>query len=107
MTGGRLIKEARRRAHLSQAELARRLGTRQPAVARWETGAAAPSFDTVMRALRACGLEAHVQLSRISSSEARSIQSSLSLTPGQRLARNRQMLETERWASRARPVKPQ
>lgn len=52
-----VIREARERAGLSQAELARRLGTRQPVVARWEAGARTPSFDTVVRAVRACGLD--------------------------------------------------
>ncbi len=105
MTGGGLIREARRRAGLSQAQLARRLGTMQPVIARWETGGAAPSFDTVMRAITACEFEAHVELVPADPSESRSIHSSLSLTPAQRLARNRHMLETERWASRARTVK--
>lgn len=55
--GGQLIREARRRAGLSQAELASRAGTRQPAVARWESGRTAVSLDDVVRLVRLCGLD--------------------------------------------------
>jgi predicted nucleotidyltransferase len=40
---------------LSQAELARRGGTSQPAVARYESGAASPSVRTLERLLHAAG----------------------------------------------------
>ena len=56
-TGGQLIAEARRRAGLTQRELAARLGTSQPAVARWERGGAAPSVDRVIESLHACGFD--------------------------------------------------
>ncbi len=48
---------ARRRAGLTQQELARRLGVPQPTVARWESGVNEPKFETVQRAVDACGLE--------------------------------------------------
>jgi transcriptional regulator with XRE-family HTH domain len=57
MRGGQLIREGRRRAGLTQTVLAARLGTTQSALARTETGAAEPSFERVVAALRACGLE--------------------------------------------------
>jgi len=50
-----MIKAARKHAGLSQAELARRAGTSQPALARYETGAMLPSLPTVERLLGACG----------------------------------------------------
>lgn len=53
--GGDLIREARRRAGLTQAQLAERAGTTQSAIARWETGKSAPSFDNVARLVRLCG----------------------------------------------------
>jgi len=62
MRGGQLIREARRRAGLTQRELAERLGTTQSVVARWEADVTAPTFDTVVRALRACGFELDVHL---------------------------------------------
>lgn len=57
MRGGYLIREARLRAGLSQTELARRVGTSQSLVARWEAEAVSPRFDTLVRAVRACGLD--------------------------------------------------
>ena len=50
-----MIRRARTRAGLSQVELAGRAGTSQPALARYETGAALPSLPTLERLLRACG----------------------------------------------------
>lgn len=44
MQAARLIREARLKAGLSQAELAHRLHTKQSVVARWETGAQRTPF---------------------------------------------------------------
>ena len=55
--GAQLIREARRRAGITQAELARRAGTAQPAIARWESGRTAISIDDVVRLVRLCGLD--------------------------------------------------
>lgn len=60
--GGDLIHEGRLRAGLSQAALAERLGTSQPAVARWERGRSRPPMDRVLEALRACGLDLAVRV---------------------------------------------
>jgi transcriptional regulator with XRE-family HTH domain len=57
MRGGDLIREARRRAGLTQGELAKRLGTTQSALARIERHGTEPSFDRVAVVARACGLE--------------------------------------------------
>jgi transcriptional regulator with XRE-family HTH domain len=98
MLGGQLIKEGRLRAGLSQRELARRLGTRQPVVARWERGAAEPSFDTVRRALRACGLDLLVSLAEADDSDAGLIARNLELEPRERLRDLEAMLAFERRA---------
>ncbi len=45
----------RRDARLSQRALARRAGTSQPAVARYERSAATPSWETLQRLAAACG----------------------------------------------------
>lgn len=55
MTPSALIREARIAAGLSQAELARRAGTSQPAIARYESGTSSPSTVTLDRVLRAAG----------------------------------------------------
>src|SRR5919198_5258160 len=56
MDGG-LVREARLRAGLTQAELADRVGTTQSAIARVERGGSAPSLARVRELVTACGLE--------------------------------------------------
>src|ERR1700753_4110225 len=60
--GGDLVREARRRAGLTQAELATRAGTTQSAVARWESGRTAISLDDVRRLVRLCCFDLEVML---------------------------------------------
>jgi transcriptional regulator with XRE-family HTH domain len=62
MHGGHLIREARRRAGLTQAELAERISTAQPNVARWESADMSPSVDVLTRVVQACGLDLLVRL---------------------------------------------
>lgn len=57
-----LVREARHRAGLSQSELARRMGTSQPAIARYEKARTMPDLATLMRIVEACGLELRFQL---------------------------------------------
>ena len=52
---GALIRDARRRHGLDQAELARRAGTAQPAISRIERNAISPTIDTLNRLLEATG----------------------------------------------------
>ena len=60
--GGDLIREARRRARLTQAELAAKAGTSQSGIARWESGRTAVSLDDVIRLVRLCGFELEVMM---------------------------------------------
>jgi transcriptional regulator with XRE-family HTH domain len=60
--GNDLVREARKRAGLSQRTLAEMAGTTQSAIARLETGHSTPSFDTVLRLVRLCGLDLDVML---------------------------------------------
>ena len=57
MTGGQFVLQARRRAGLTQRQLAARVGLSQPQIARMEVGAAAPSFERVVDLVRACDLD--------------------------------------------------
>lgn len=60
--GGDLIREARRRAGMTQTELAARANTAQPAIARWESGVTAVSLDDVLRLVRLCGFNLELAL---------------------------------------------
>jgi transcriptional regulator with XRE-family HTH domain len=62
MYGGDLVREARRRAGVTQRQLAERGGTTQSAIARLETGQTNPSFDLVVRLIEACGFRLDVFL---------------------------------------------
>jgi predicted nucleotidyltransferase/DNA-binding XRE family transcriptional regulator len=59
-----LIREARTRARLSQAQLAARAKTSQPAIARYEAGAATPTLATLERILAASGVALVLDASR-------------------------------------------
>lgn len=50
-----VLREARRRAGMTQADLAKAGGVKQPTISRIESGAVVPSVDTLDRLLRACG----------------------------------------------------
>jgi transcriptional regulator with XRE-family HTH domain len=60
--GNDLVREARKRAGLSQRDLAERAATTQSAIARIETGRTTPSFDAVLRLVRLCGLDLDIML---------------------------------------------
>jgi predicted nucleotidyltransferase/DNA-binding XRE family transcriptional regulator len=55
------LRQARFNANLSQVDLAKRAGTSQPALARYETGAALPTLPTLERLLAACGRRLEIQ----------------------------------------------
>src|SRR3954447_392324 len=57
-----LVKEARNKAGLSQAELARRLGTTQSAIARLERPGVNPRLQTLIHAVEATGHALDAQL---------------------------------------------
>ncbi len=52
---GHLVREVRRRHRLGQAELAKRLGTSQPAISRIERDLVSPTVETLERILNAVG----------------------------------------------------
>ncbi|HET7385934.1 MAG TPA: helix-turn-helix transcriptional regulator [Nocardioidaceae bacterium] len=84
--GNDLVREARKRAGLSQRELAEKAGTTQSALSRLERGRSAPSFDTVLRLVRLCGLDLDIMLVERDDSDWTQAQDMLELTPEQRIA---------------------
>jgi transcriptional regulator with XRE-family HTH domain len=88
---GDLLREARLRAGLTQKELAKRAGTSQPAIARWESGAVQPSFERLRELIRSCGLELTFGLANYDDSYLSHINRQMALTPAERV---RHMAET-------------
>jgi transcriptional regulator with XRE-family HTH domain len=84
--GGLLIREARRRGHLTQRQLAERLGTSHGAVARWEKGTVTPSWDAVVAAVRAAGLDLRIGLVEADDHDLALIRGRLLRSPKERLA---------------------
>lgn len=64
MDASALIKRARHRAGLTQAQLAHAAGTSQPTLAAYEAGAKSPSVRTLDRIVRAAGGSLDVKLRR-------------------------------------------
>lgn len=106
--GNDLVREARRRAGLTQRELAARAGTTQSALARLENGRSTPSFDAVLRLVRLCGLDLDVMLVERDESDWAQASRLLELTPGERVRRAdavaAQMLRIRRAGEAARAV---
>jgi transcriptional regulator with XRE-family HTH domain len=81
-----LVRQMRQGAGLSQRALARRAGTSQPAIVRYERGAATPSWETLQRLAVACGRR--LTLTAETLPESHDVELSeylLGLTPVQRL----------------------
>ncbi len=82
---GRMLRDARARAHLTQRELAAKSGIPQETIARIERGRADPRVNTLDRLLEACefGLEVMPRLGI--GIDRTQIQELLKLTPSERL----------------------
>jgi transcriptional regulator with XRE-family HTH domain len=78
---GDLLREARKRAGLTQAELGRRVGRPQSSIARWERGDVKPSLETLRDLIRACGLELTFALANHDDSYISFIKEALRRTP--------------------------
>jgi transcriptional regulator with XRE-family HTH domain len=90
--GNDLVREARKRVGLTQRELAERAGTTQSAIARLETGRSTPTFDTVLRLLRLCGLDLDIMLVERDDSDWLQAQRLLELSPKDRVERHARTL---------------
>jgi transcriptional regulator with XRE-family HTH domain len=62
MRGNHLVREMRKRAGLTQAELAERTGTTQSAIARLERGHGRPTLERLSTIADACGLDLQVRV---------------------------------------------
>jgi predicted nucleotidyltransferase len=96
-----VIRQVRARAGLSQVELAKRAGTSQPALARYETGAALPTLPTLERLLLACGRGLELRATDERSTRATSVRGQLGPQARRLRERRRHLLD----AAHARGVR--
>lgn len=85
MISADLLKEARLRAGITQAELGRRVKRSQSQIARWERGDVKPSLETLRELIRACGLELTLGMANYDDSYVPDIVDNLKLTPAERV----------------------
>jgi transcriptional regulator with XRE-family HTH domain len=85
MTGGQLVREARRRAGFTQRQLAARGGLSQAAVARIESGETSASFERIVQLIRACGFDLDVHVVPLDEDLHTLAEQNERLSPDQRL----------------------
>jgi predicted transcriptional regulator len=88
MNAARALRYARRRAGLSQRELAQRSGVPQSTVGRIESGAVDPRISTLDRLLRTCEFDLEVEPLLGIGVDRSQIREMLGLSPSERLARS-------------------
>ena len=87
MRSASLIREARLRAGLTQSELAERTGRDRSVIARWEQAVVAPSLDTLLELVRACGFDLPLELVTYDDERVARLQKNLLLSPERRVRR--------------------
>ena len=98
-----LIKAARTKATLTQADLARNLGVSQPVVARLEREGANPRLETLDRVIAATGYSLELALAAPPSIDETMIKADLKLSPEERL---RQFANSYAFAKRLGEARP-
>jgi transcriptional regulator with XRE-family HTH domain len=88
MRSAAVIREARLRAGLSQYELAERCGRQRGVIARWEQGTVAPSVETLIDLVRACGFDLPLELVPHETPDAERLAKNARLSPERRVQRN-------------------
>jgi hypothetical protein len=82
-----LIREARLRAGLTQYELAERTNRDRSVIARWEQGAVAPSLETLLELVRACGFNLPLELVPHDDTNLERLRKNVLLSPERRVQR--------------------
>lgn len=85
MRASRLIREARLRAGLTQAELAEKAGRDRTVVARWEQGIVAPSVETLVELVQACGFDLPLEIVPFDDTKEAELGEAARITPDRRL----------------------
>ena len=87
MRSADLIREARLRAGLTQYELAERSGRDRSVIARWEQGTVAPSNESLIELLHACGFDLPLELVPHEPPAHKRLRKNALLSPERRLQR--------------------
>ncbi|MGH2869493.1 MAG: helix-turn-helix transcriptional regulator [Solirubrobacteraceae bacterium] len=82
-----LLREARLRAGLSQTGLAQRSDKHRVEIGRYEAGGVAPSLDTLIDLVRACGFDISLELVALQPPGDDRLSQLAQLSPERRLAR--------------------
>lgn len=98
MQSADLIREARLRAGLTQYDLANRTGRHRAVIARWEQGTVAPSIETLVELVRACGYDLPLELVPHDPTQGERLRKTALLSPERRVQR---LLQAERKAARS------
>lgn len=101
LLGNDLVREARRRAGLTQRELAEKAGTTQSAIARLENGHTSPSFEKVLALVRDCGFDLEVLLVERDDTDLWQARDRLQGSPEDRLVANKRFDHLARELRRA------
>jgi transcriptional regulator with XRE-family HTH domain len=95
MRSGALLQEARLRAGLTQQQLAERTGRDRAVIARWEQEVVAPSLETLVDLLRACGFDLELVLVPYETDRNERLTANLKLSPERRLEQLMKAVEAE------------
>ena len=87
MRSADLIREARLRAGLTQYELAERSGRDRSVIARWEQGTVAPSIESLIELLHACGFDLPLELVPYEHTGGERLEKNALLSPERRVQR--------------------
>ncbi len=97
-----LARDLRRRAGITQRELAARVGKPQSMIARWERGHDEPRLDALVAIAHACGVELDISLRSRDEVDRAQIREHLRLTPAERLQNVEQVAAFRSTATRRR-----
>ena len=83
------------RAGLTQSQLSERCGKAKVQIGRWETGAVAPSIDTLLEIVRACGFDLPLMLEPYQRVDDRRLTQLQRVSPERRVQNMLRRLQTE------------
>jgi len=87
MDSGQFLREARRRAGLTQQQVADGGAVSQSLIARIENGRVAPSFDRLLTLVRVCGFDLDIRVVPLDEDAWSMVEQGARLSPDERLDR--------------------